>query len=247
MLAPDAPDKTPDRERQDHLADLVARVRERHVRVGLALADALNFAMDAGDALLAARQLVPAGGWGALLRNCDLSERSARVYQQVAKSRALLERQSSAGRPLSIAAALEYLKDPEASRKRSTKTKASASATSFDALAWWGNASGEARQRFFDGIGLLAFLAALPPDWRIEIERRATRHRAAGTSKLANTLSSALKTALSLQAGASAGRSAAEVANALNAINNKLKSEGLDLHDVEIVLSTNAESHRCAA
>ena len=233
---------------QAGLAEATAAAQREHLAVGHALGNALHHAMAAGDALLAARELVPAGRWQAYLRDrADISERSARVYLRVAKARALLERQSSAG-PLSIAAALEYLKDPEASRKKSaTKPKTGASSTSFNALAWWANAPGEARQHFLDGVGLRPLLAALPPTWRVEIERRAARHRSAGPSKLANTLTGALKTALSLQAGASRDQPAAGVANALNGILNKLTSEGLDLHDVEIVVSTNAELRRCAA
>jgi len=234
---------------QDRLAELTAAAQREHLAVGHALGNALHHAMAAGDALLAARQLVPAGQWQAYLRKrADISERSAQVYVRVAKARAALEAQSSAG-PLSIAAALEFLKEPAPAKARPrAKTKsAKATATSLDALAWWSNAPGEARQHFLDGIGLLALLAALPPAWRAEIERRVARHRATVTSKLANTLTGALKTALSLQAGASADRPAVGVANALNAILNKLSAEGLDLHDVEIVVSTNAEPHRRAA
>jgi hypothetical protein len=161
---------------QDRLVELMAAAEREHLAVSHALGNALQHAMAAGDALAAARELVPAGRWQAYLRDrSDISERSARVYLQVAKARALLERQSSAG-PLSIAAALEYLKDPERSQKKSAaKPKASASSTSFGALAWWSNAPSEARQRFLDGVGLLALLAALPPAWRTELERRAAK------------------------------------------------------------------------
>jgi hypothetical protein len=255
MPGPDATDKLPATEfpasaeqALDRLVELTGTAQREHHAVGHALGNALQHAMAAGDALLAARELVPAGQWLAYLRKTDIGERSAQVYIRVAKRRADLEAQSSAG-PLSIAAALEFLKEPApAKAKPRPKIKrAKATATSFNALTWWSKASAEARQRFFDSIGLLALLAALPPEFRVEIERRAARHRATGASKLANTLTGALKTALSLQAGASANRPAAGVANALNAINNKLKSEGLDLHDVEIAVSTNAESRRCAA
>jgi hypothetical protein len=61
------------------------------------------------------RLLVPTGQWQAYLRvNTDISDRSARVYIQVAKARSRLTGRASAG-PLSIAAALEYLKGLEAS------------------------------------------------------------------------------------------------------------------------------------
>ena len=68
----------------------------------------MAYAMDAGDALLAARQLVAAGAWTRWLETMAVGERSARVYIQLARGRALLERQSSAGH-LSIAAALRLL------------------------------------------------------------------------------------------------------------------------------------------
>jgi hypothetical protein len=233
---------------QDRLAEFTAAAQQEHLAVGHALDNALQHAMAAGDALIAVQGLVPAGQWQAYRRtHTDISDRSARVYIQVARSREQLERQRAAG-PLSIRAALEFLKEPAPAKARPrTNTERAKATASLDVLTWWSNASSEARQGFLNGIGLLALLAALPPEWRIEIERRAVRHRAAGPSKLANTLTGALKTALSLQADASANRPAAGVANALNAINNKLKSEGLDLHDVEIVVSTNAESRRCAA
>src|SRR5262245_43041935 len=92
---------------QDRLAELTAAAQREHLAVGHALGNALHHAMAAGDALLAARELVPAGQWQAYLRKrADISERSAQVYVRVAKARAALEAQSSAG-PLSIAAALE--------------------------------------------------------------------------------------------------------------------------------------------
>jgi hypothetical protein len=129
--------------------------------------------MSAGDALLAARELVAAGKWEAYLRGkTDISERSARVYQRVAKARAQLERQSSAG-PLSIAAALEFLKDPEAARKKSdAKTKTNSAASSFDAIKWWAETSLEARRHLLDSAGLTAVLAAMPANWRPELEAR---------------------------------------------------------------------------
>jgi hypothetical protein len=97
----------------DDLVRLITTARAEHLAVGHALGDALHHAMLAGDALIAMRQLVPAGHWQAHLRcRLDISERSARVYVQVAKARADLDRQSSAG-PLSIAAAVKYLKGPE--------------------------------------------------------------------------------------------------------------------------------------
>src|SRR5262245_27784855 len=108
----------------DHLTDekgqmgeLAATAKAEHLAVGEALGNALDHAMNAGDALIALRKFVPAGLWQKYLRTfTGISERTARVYQQVAKARPQLERQSSAG-PLSIVEALKYLRGPKQPRK----------------------------------------------------------------------------------------------------------------------------------
>jgi hypothetical protein len=219
------------------LAELTAVAQAEHAAVGAALGNALHHAMAAGDALLAARELVSPGQWQDYLRRCaSISARSARVYIQVAKARPILERQSSAGR-MSIAAALQYLRDPGDASKRSATSKAKTK-PSFDALAWWLGAPVADRTQFLDGIGLLSLLAALSPALRAQLGHRVAGQRAAKTSKLAETLTHALRTALSLQqTKASADQVAIGVANALNGILNKLASEGLELHDVEIIIS----------
>ena len=224
----------------DILAKLAAVAQAEHLAVGFTLGNALHHAMAAGDALLAQRELVPAGQWQAYRRMNlpDISDRSIRVYVQLAKARPQLERQSSAGPlSLSIAAALRYLRDPRNGNKRRSVAKTKARSTSLDALAWWSGAPAEARQHFLDGVGLLPLLAAMPPAWRAELDRRVVGQRAASTSKLADTLTSALRTALSLQAKAPGDRAAIGVANALNGILNKLAGGGLELHDVEIVIA----------
>jgi hypothetical protein len=72
---------------------------------------------------------------------------------------------------LSLRAALRLIaKTGNADRKPSKKK-----APQFDALAWWKSAPHEERTRLLAAIGLLGLLAALPPDMRSEIERRAKR------------------------------------------------------------------------
>jgi hypothetical protein len=170
---------------QDCLAQLTATAQREHLAVGCALGNALAHAMAAGDALLAARELVPPGSWQAHLRKHDISERSARVYIQVAKARAVLERQSSAG-PLSIAAALAYLKDPGAAEKKPA-AKSRHKATSFDALGWWGGLTREEREHFLghflEDAGLTETLAAMPSAMRTELMRRARRANGYGHGK----------------------------------------------------------------
>jgi hypothetical protein len=151
---------------QARLAELTTSAVTWHHAVENALGNALEHAMRAGDDLLAMRGLVPPGQWQAYLHaNTDISERSARIYIQVAKRRAELSGRASAG-PLSIAAALKYLQDSEGSRKKSAiKSKPKKSATSLDALGWWGGASPEQRRHFLDGVGAAGIWSALPTEW----------------------------------------------------------------------------------
>jgi hypothetical protein len=192
---PDTTDKLVPAAPQDSLARLTATARAEHLAVGHALGNALQHAMNAGDALLAMRELVPEGCWQAHLRGqVDISERCVRVYMQVAKSRAALDRQSSAG-PLSIAAALEYLKDPEKRKKTTTSSiivaarpapdepaetgktaKGNKTAQSPLSSLAWSDASIEERRHFLDAIGLTSILGAMPPGWSAVLADRVLGH-----------------------------------------------------------------------
>lgn len=99
------------------LVKLAATIRAEHTCVGRALGETLKHALAAGDALIAARRLVPQGEWGAFLRNfTTVGERCARNYMRLANAREVIERQSSAGGPLSIDAALKILREPRPRR-----------------------------------------------------------------------------------------------------------------------------------
>jgi hypothetical protein len=220
---------------QDCLAQLTAMAQREHLAVGCALGNALAHAMAAGDALLAARELVSPGSWQAHLRKHDISERSARVYILVAKARAVLERQSSAG-PLSIAAALAYLKDPGAAEKKPA-AKSRHKATSFDALGWWGGLTREEREHFLghflEDAGLTETLAAMPSAMRTELMRRA--HAAAIGLRREEALTSAFKTALSL-AKTDPEKSVNGIISALRGIRNLLTAEGFDPDRIDRVV-----------
>jgi hypothetical protein len=227
--------------RQEHLAGLTAKAKSEHLAVGHALGNALQHAMNCGDALLAIREMVPDGKWQAYLRDqTDIPARSARVYQQVAKSRPLLEREGSAAAPISIAQALAYLRDPEAKRPTSRATNAS----KLNLLAWTA-ASPDARRRFLDGIGLIALLAALPPTWRAEIDRRVNGQRSAAISPLGDKATKALRSALSHLAQKTDQDRASALAG-LGGIGNLLAAHGLDLHDIEITVAV-AARHKAKA
>jgi len=170
---------------QARLAQLTAVAQREHRAFETTFGSALAHAMNAGDALLALREIVPPGQWLAYLRaHTDISERRSQVYFQVAKNRAELTRRTSAG-PLSIAAALKYLQDKGTRRgaaaksKPKSESKTTKSTPSLNALGWWTNAPPEERRHFLDGVGLPGILAALPVEWRSVLEERVTAHLSA--------------------------------------------------------------------
>ena len=219
---------------QARLTQLTAAAQREHHAFESAFGNVLEHAMNAGDALLALRELVPPGQWQAYLRaNTDISERSARVYTRVAKARPELSGSSAAGRPLSLRAALKYLRDDsEGSRKRSaTKSKSKKSATSLDALGWWTNAPLEERKHFLDSVGLKGVFTAMPTDWRLELMRQA-RAAAAGFQRQ-DALTAAFKTALSLAETDPKGVHA--IVSALRGIRNLLRAGGYDPDRIESI------------
>jgi Protein of unknown function (DUF3102) len=97
----------------------------------------LEHALAAGDALIHAKEQVQHGGWLPWLKLCGLSADTAERYMKLARHRAEL---NSAGvRNLSLSVALRLIGKPQSTNsKPKKKTKL---ATSFNALAWWTNAS----------------------------------------------------------------------------------------------------------
>jgi hypothetical protein len=67
-----------------NLTDLAARIRAEHKVVG----EGLQHAIAAGQLLVEAKSKTPCGEWQAWLEvNCEMSERTARAYMRVARSR----------------------------------------------------------------------------------------------------------------------------------------------------------------
>ena len=159
------------------LVELAERVHAAHVGVGLAAANLVEHALAAGDALIRAKEIVGHGNWLAWLRReCDLSEDRAERYMRIARGRATLEANSARVRNLSLAGALQLLKQP---RSRPTGKTEKQAATSLDALPWWSGASPEQRRHFLDGVGLTGVLAALPAGWQSMLEARLCGHLSA--------------------------------------------------------------------
>jgi integrase len=97
------------------LPDLVARIKAEHEAVAMALWDSLQHALHAGDLLIEAKRQIEHGEWSDWLdKHCQVSQRSARAYMQLAKNRSEIEaakRQSTAD--LSVNGALKLLANPK--------------------------------------------------------------------------------------------------------------------------------------
>ena len=97
--------------------DLARCVRAEHRAVGLSVRKALEHAMGAGDALIKLRHEIRHGNWRAFLRDrCEINERTAQRYIQLAKGRQFIAANASCATDFTIEAALRLLgkqpKDP---------------------------------------------------------------------------------------------------------------------------------------
>jgi hypothetical protein len=219
--------------KQDNLAAITIRVRVAHEAVGNAAQDMLAHAMAAGDALIEAHQKIPHGKWEAWLRyDCELSVRTAARYTQLAKARSLFESSNpSRTTDLTIAGALRLLGNGQKSRPVK-KSKVISGLSSLD----WDDADLAQRRNFLSNIDLLSFFAAMPPEWRRDIERRIVGQRgaaAASATEFSVKVNKSLRLALSTK---NPGESIA----ALNAIRRLIERNGYDLHDLVIAVETAA-------
>jgi hypothetical protein len=229
--------------------------RNAHAAVCNAAHEVVREAITAGTALLKLKEKIRHGEWlHYLQRHCPLGEhtgRTARCYMQLAAHRELIEANWQHAANLSLRGALKLIgsKDPNKSEKSKAKTAAALSSLA------WSNATADERRRFVDAVGLISWLAAMPPSWSAELERRIVGLRGATTKNVDQTLSKALRQVLSLQKSFErAGNperlkdnTSASVAAALNAILNKLKATGFDLNDVEVVTRAQGVGRKRAA
>jgi hypothetical protein len=90
------------------LDDLTARIRIAHSSVQHAMRNAVEYAMETGDLLLEAKEQIQHGQWGQWLQdNCQIADRTARLYMRLAKNRTEIEAQfPAAGMTLNAAAKL---------------------------------------------------------------------------------------------------------------------------------------------
>jgi hypothetical protein len=159
---------------RDDREALVEIVRAAHQAVREASRNALREAITAGLVLLHLKEMVKHGEWGHYLRQrCELSERTAQIYMRLAEHHDLIEADPQRAADLSLRGALKLIPGKRASNKgKSTK-----SSTVLSTLSW-SNATADERRHFVDGIGLPSWLAAMPPAWRPELERRINGQRA---------------------------------------------------------------------
>jgi hypothetical protein len=95
------------------LTDIAARIRHEHAAVRYALKHAVERAMTTGDLLLEAKEQVQHGQWTQWIQeHCEISDRTARLYMQLAENRATLEASENAAN-LTLNAAVRMLAAPK--------------------------------------------------------------------------------------------------------------------------------------
>jgi hypothetical protein len=95
------------------LDSIAARIRDAVTAGKKKTTEGLLFFMQAGDELIKAKQLLGHGEWGRwLVKNCDLSPRTARLYMQLAHNRESIEAKMAIVADLTIAEALQGESDP---------------------------------------------------------------------------------------------------------------------------------------
>jgi hypothetical protein len=111
------------KEQSKHLAALAEKVRNADKRVRLSMSHALDAALAAGVALIAARPLIAHGSWAIWLdQHCGVSERMANNYIRLADNRALIDANRKHVSEMSIRAALKLLTKRSEQRVRKTKS-----------------------------------------------------------------------------------------------------------------------------
>ena len=152
-------------------SELARQVRDSHCQVGRAAADVLKYALACGDVLIAAKSRVPHGQWLPWLRrDCELSERTANAYMQLAGNRHMLEANPQHAADLSLRGALRLIPKrgdpaprpaPNPAAKRQIQNRLDV----VDVLGWWSKASITERERVINNIGWTDLVKAIPQDW----------------------------------------------------------------------------------
>jgi hypothetical protein len=165
------------------LGDLAKAIREAHASVVNALNGAVEHAIRCGNIIADAKQQAGHGRWGEFLRACEINERTARRYVQLADL-AQNGRATTDLTGLTIEGAIKKLSPPRPPRsavtaKQLTGPKPKPSNGSprkrtihVDIIETWLAASPNDRTKAIEGISLNAYLAAMPGSWLPLIEKR---------------------------------------------------------------------------
>jgi Protein of unknown function (DUF3102) len=96
------------------LGELAAAINTEYEAVCVSARKTLDHAFNAGELLLKAKDLVPRGFWGDWLHeHCDVSERSAQKYMQLARNRAAFDPNAPSTADLTIDEAVKSLAKPK--------------------------------------------------------------------------------------------------------------------------------------
>lgn len=157
------------------LSELARQVRDSHCQVARAAADVLKYALACGDLLIAAKSHVPHGQWLPWLRrDCDVGERAANAYMQLARKRRVFEANPQRAGDLTLRGALRLIsKKTNSAPRPAPRPAAKPQVRNFDVvdvLGWWSRA-GNDRRRFVDNVGWKEFAEAIPPSWYPEMQK----------------------------------------------------------------------------
>ena len=174
--------------------DLSARIRDAHTGVATAFSNAIDRAIDAGEALILAKKskLIPHGQWREFLRRCGVGERQAERYMRLAGLVAANPTWKSYLAELSIEQAIKLLSPRKPSKTTSTGERPPKHSkpdrtifTGSDITAAWIGSLPSERTRALNAIGLTSLLTAMPQAWWPLIEQRLAAQR--GTTTLTTT------------------------------------------------------------
>jgi hypothetical protein len=104
--------------RSNSLADLAAKIKQQHAGVEKYLTRSVEYAMDAGDLLIEAKQQLEHGQWLPwLAESVEISESTARRYMRLARNRGATEANRSRMTDLTVNGVLAALSNPSVAVK----------------------------------------------------------------------------------------------------------------------------------
>jgi hypothetical protein len=159
------------------LTDLAEQIRIEHKKAEAALATSLAHAMAAGDLLIKAKaQLPKRGKWEEWIeQNCEFALRTAQLYTRLAKNRETIESKTQhvALLDLSVRGAIELISVPQPKAQRVALLSSPKAAKPAEKIVdhdelWrlWDRLPSAERRGFFEKIGLIAILEAIPETWK---------------------------------------------------------------------------------